>query len=85
MIYGETVQRSVDFQKRLFKLSKSAGDISIKRQKVCKDKVSKQQINSKMTVLISKNQGHTMILHTYSSQSMSLSSINILHLTVSEI
>ena len=30
------------------------------------------------------NQGHTMTLHTYNSQSMSLQSINFLYLTVSE-
>ena len=31
------------------------------------------------------NQGHTMMLHTYNTPTMSLSSINFLHLTVSEI
>ena len=31
------------------------------------------------------NQGHTMTLHTYNPSPMSLSSINFLHLTVSEI
>ena len=31
------------------------------------------------------NQGHTMTLHTYNPQPMSLPSINFLHLTVSEI
>ena len=31
------------------------------------------------------NQGQTMMLHTYTSQPMSLPSINFLHLTVSEI
>ena len=31
------------------------------------------------------NQGHTMTLHTYNPQSMSLPSINFLHLMVSEI
>ena len=31
------------------------------------------------------NQGHTMTLHTYTPQPMSLPSINFLHLTVSEI
>ena len=31
------------------------------------------------------NQGHTMMLHTYNSQPMSLPSINFLHLQVSEI
>ena len=30
------------------------------------------------------NQGHTMMLHTYTPKSMSLPSINFLHLTVSE-
>ena len=33
----------------------------------------------------SSNQGHTMMLHTYNPQSMSLPSINLLHLMVSEI
>ena len=31
------------------------------------------------------NQGHTMTLHTYTPQPMSLPSINFLHLTVAEI
>ena len=31
------------------------------------------------------NQGFTMMLHSYNSQQMSLSSINFLHVTVSEI
>ena len=31
------------------------------------------------------NQGHTMALHTYNPQPMSLPSINFLHLTVPEI
>ena len=31
------------------------------------------------------NQGHTMMLHTYTPQPMSLPSMNFLHLTVSEI
>ena len=49
-------------------------------QRYCPDKILKVKVTTERS-----NQGHTMTVHTYNPQPMSLPSINFLHRTLSEI